>query len=383
MKKPIGSIEEVLFAFLGELEEFEYMTESLDHIWNVLFPTENGKWHYLRVVNYMEGYIFIDITGNLKPIELKKPNAINELPEYRFPDLNGWAKLVHEARSWLTFVAKDWITANKRVQVEYPLEYRKGIVPHALIRATFPAYFRFDLELGAEKKQKIIELVESGYLRRSESTERESLTANEYFNYCKIAYIAARREDEQVDESLSGRELYRIFADGRDDGLLEIDGDSQQEFADWIDAKHPKKGIGGHPWEIKRGGNTTHITLVVYKPRYSQSGRYIIELCGEAWNRFAETLKMLYAIHDAGLPITITNPESVRKRLLAQDNVGIIPAYDSYHRANQYYPAKQDVFEVLHYKDLGRYKRRITPFITWEPLPILKPKDVAGAVAQE
>lgn len=372
-RKDNGTVEEVLFGFLKELETFEYAMESLDHIWNVLFPSENGKWHHLRVVNYLEGYVFIDITGDLKPIELKKPNCINELPDYRFPDLNGWTKLVHEARNWLKFVAKDWIAANKRVRIEYPLEYRKGIVPHALIRATFSDYFRYDLVAGPEKKQKIIELVESLYLRRSENTELESLTANEYFNYCKIAYIAASREDEQVDETLSGRELYRIFADGRDDGLLEIDGDSQQEFADWIDAKHPKKGMGGHPWEIKRGGNTTHITLAVYRPLYGQHNRYIIELCGEAWTRFAETLKMLYAIHEAGLPITITNPESVRKRLLAQDNVGVIPSYDSYHRANQSFPAKQDVFEVLYYKDLGRYKRRITPFITWEPLPILRP----------
>ncbi len=373
-RKDDGTVEEVLFGFLKELEAFEYAMESLDHIWNVLFPSENGKWHHLRVVNYKEAYFFIDITGDLKPIELKKPNSINELPDYRFPDLNGWSNLVHEARNWLKLVAKDWIAANKRVRVEYPLDYRKGIVPHALIRATFADYFRFDLEVGPEKKQKIIELVESLYLRRSENTELESLTANEYFNYCKIAYIAAKQEDEHVDETLSGRELYHIFADGRDDGLLDIDGDSQQEFADWIDGKHPKKEMGGHPWEIKRGGNTTHITLAVYRPPYSQRNRFVVELCGEAWTRFAETLKMLYAIHEAGLPITITNPESVRKRLLAQDNVGVIPSYDSYHRANQYFPAKQDVFEVLHYKDLGRYKRRITPFITWEPLPILRPK---------
>jgi hypothetical protein len=33
-----------------------------------------------------------------------------------------------------------------------------------------------------------------------------------------------------------------------------------------------------------------------------------------------------------------------------------------------------DVFDVMYFGDLGRYKRRITPFITWEPLPILKPR---------
>ncbi len=45
------------------------------------------------------------------------------------------------------------------------------------------------------------------------------------------------------------------------------------------------------------------------------------------------------------------------------------------HRANQSFRKDQDVFEVMHYKDLSRYKRRITVFITWEPLDILKPQE--------
>lgn len=84
---------------------------------------------------------------------------------------------------------------------------------------------------------------------------------------------------------------------------------------------------------------------------------------------------MLLAIHKTGRPISIANPETVRKRLLALDNIGIIPHYTVAHRANQRFSKDQDVFDVLHYDDLGRYKRRITPFITWDPLPILKPKD--------
>jgi hypothetical protein len=77
--------------------------------------------------------------------------------------------------------------------------------------------------------------------------------------------------------------------------------------------------------------------------------------------------------HDASLPIAIADPEAIRKRLLGQDNIGIIPAYDSLHRANQHFREDQCVYDVLHYDDLGRYKRKITLFITWEPLPILKP----------
>jgi hypothetical protein len=100
----------------------------------------------------------------------------------------------------------------------------------------------------------------------AENTEVSSMTAADYFQYCRIAYIAGKRKDETVDESLSGREMYCRYADGRHEGILDIDPASKQEFADRIDGTHPKRGAGGHPWEIKRGGNTTHIDLAVSRP---------------------------------------------------------------------------------------------------------------------
>jgi hypothetical protein len=82
---------------------------------------------------------------------------------------------------------------------------------------------------------------------------------------------------------------------------------------------------------------------------------------------------MFLAIHDAGLPITINNPEGIRKRLLAEDNIGIVPSFHSLHRANQHFREEDSVFDVLYFDDFGKYKTRIKPFITWEPLPILRP----------
>ncbi len=208
---------------------------------------------------------------------------------------------------------------------------------------------------------------------RRENTEVASMSANDYFNYCRIAYIAGKRKDDIIDESMSGRDMYARHADGRHEGLLDIDPNSEEEFAAWIDHDHPKRAGGGHPWEIKRGGNTTHINLSVSRPLYRKKG-FDVQLCGESIGRMVETMQMLLAIHNAGLPITIANPEGVRKRLLAQDNIGIIPSYDSLHRANQRFPREQDVFDVIYYRDLGRFKRRISPFITWRPLPILRPR---------
>lgn len=170
--------------------------------------------------------------------------------------------------------------------------------------------------------------------------------------------------------------MYKLYADGRHEGLLDIDPSSGKEFADWIDGAHPKREGGGHPWEIKRGGNTTHIDLSVSRPSLYRKDSFKVELRGESIGRMVETIRMFLAIHETKMPISIANPESVRKRLLAQDNIGIIPVYASLHRANQHFSQDMDVFDVMYYDDLGRFKRRITPFITWEPLPILKPADV-------
>jgi hypothetical protein len=256
------------------------------------------------------------------------------------------------------------------------LNHRYGIVPNSLIRASLPDVYRIDRELGKMRTRQFVRLVEENRFMREKNTVRELMTAADYFNYCKIAYIAAARKDEHVDESLSGRELYSRHADGRHGGLLDIDETSAQEFSDWIEGKHPKRTSGGHPWEIKRGGNTTHIDLSVIRPSYAKKEGFKVVLCGPSIGRLGETIRMLLAIHDAGLPISIADPEGVRKRLLGQDNIGIVPCYNSLHRASQHFGNDKDVYDVMYFDELGRFKRRIKPFITWEPLPIFKPADI-------
>jgi hypothetical protein len=271
-------------------------------------------------------------------------------------------------------VKKNWIKANRQVYESYPLNRRYGTVSNALIRVSLTDCYRIDQELGQKRMDEFISIVEGGYFLGDANTTRDTMTADEYFAYCKIAYIAGKRQDDFVDEKLSGRELYQRHADGRDEGLLDIAGDSKEEFADWIDGKHPKKDRGGHPWEIKRGGNTTYIDLSVSRPSYYKKEGFTVCLSGGSIGRLKETICMFLAIKEAGLPITISDPDGIRKRLLALDNVGIIPVHDSLHRANQRFREHENVYDVLHYDELGRYKVRIKPFITWGPLPMLHPK---------
>jgi hypothetical protein len=374
-------MNETGFIFIKKLNQFEYRISFKDRIWDVIFPDKKGRYHHLMVTKYQEDFYISEMDGDLPTVEITPEK--NELSIAQNSHFAGryipnpeaaWGDLLTEACRWLDVVKKDWIKTNKKILESYPLNRRFGIVPHSIIRAFIPEIHRIDKDLGKKKIKKFISLVESGYFLDDKNTSRESMTANVFFEYCKIAYLAGQRKEDKVDANLSGRELYQCYADGRHEGLLEIDENLQSEFADWIDGKHPKKSTGGHPWEIKRGGNTTHIDLFVSRSRYRQDGPLTVSLHASAWTRLKETICMFLGIYDAGLPITITNPEGIRKRLLAQDNIGIIPCFDSLHRANQRYHEHESVYDVLHYDDLGRYKRRIQPFIIWEQLPILKPR---------
>ena len=375
-------LKDLLFTFVKDLGDFSYEMSALDQVWNVLFPDKGKKWHCLHV-NKQRHTFYITHVGSGAGLEVNLKNGVQPISSlgrslHSAENLDQlsmtWEPLITSAHKWMKVVRKDWIKANKQIQAEYPLSYRYGLAPNALIRFSLPDAYRLDKELGSKKTLQMVHLVEDGFFLKPENTEVGSMTAADYFQYCRIAYIAGKRKGETVDESLTGREMYSRYADGRHEGLLEIDPNSEQEFADWLDGKHPKRGAGGHPWEIKRGGNMTHIDLIVSRPSMYRSAGFKVELQGESIGRMAETIRMFLAIHAANLPISIANPEGVRKRLLAQDNIGIIPSYASLHRSNQHFGQDKAVFDVMHFDDLGRFKRRIIPFITWESLPILRPK---------
>lgn len=371
------NFEKNVNALLTKLLQFEYRIESVDHLWDIIFRDKKNKYHHIRIVKSHEIFYLIDIVGKLCTLEIKRNESVRAASSgfnsYEDDDLSKiWGSLITSAYQWLDFVKKNWIKVAKEIYESYPLNRRYGIVPNSVIRFSLPDLYQIDEELGKAKTKKFIRLVEEGYFHTAKNTIRETMTTNDYFEYCRIAYLAGKRRNEHIDKSLTGREMYERYADGRHEGLLEINPNSTTEFADWIDDKHPKRSRGGHPWEIKRGGNTTHVDLSVSRPSYDNTN-FTVSLGGASISRLKETICMFLGIHEAGLPISISDPEGIRKRLLAQDNIGIFPSYHSLHRADQYFHEHDDVYDVLYFDDLGRYKRRIKPFIVWEPLPILKP----------
>lgn len=372
--------------FLETLQKFDYALQSTDHIWKILFKKESNDWGYLHISKYRDTYFISDIIGknetlkvsSIEKIEVAESGSFGNYQDiYRDEELaEDWNKLLGNAYQWLVFVEKDWLKANRMVQTRFPFDGRFGVLPRSVIWEYFPKSVRLEKTLGKKKALQFVQLVENGHFMDYELGFTEAMTANRFFDYCKIAYIAAKRPEETIDTTLSGKKLYQIFADGRHEGLLDIDPHSEIEFSDWLDGKHPKRTSGGHPWEIKRGGSFTQINLRVSRPASYRKNKFKIELTGYASNRLVETIKMFLAIHEAGLPIAMEEADSIRKRLLGHDNIGIIPSYTGPSSADQHFMPEELVFEVMYFEELAEYTEDLLPFIRWESLPILKLKNL-------
>jgi hypothetical protein len=384
MKQKTRDFPSLVSHVLQGAEDFRYQLSGYDKLWDIIFPHPEGSPQRVRILQYRETRYIFHVDGESCHLEVSPDGTISPSDSLAFSgrswlqmeDVEAqWRPLFEGMKKWLGRVRKEWIKAAREMQDLYPLSRRFGYISKALVDASLPDLYHLDKELGGEACDAFIKLVEEGYFNRDSDRIIETMTARDFFAYCRIAYIAGKRPDDTVDEQLTGREMYKHYADGRHEGLLDIDETSAEEFSAWIDGSHPKRDTGGHPWEIKRGGNTTHIDLFVTRPHYRKEG-FLVTLRAPALGRLAEALRMVLEIHREGLPIGFDDAEGVRKRLLGQDNIGIIPEYDPLHRANQRFDKTKDVYEVLYFSDLGRYKRRLTRFITWEPLPLLLPAGI-------
>lgn len=91
-----------------------------------------------------------------------------------------------------------------------------------------------------------------------------SISLSTYLNYCRMAYLAnLNKYKSHVSKEMSGLEMYKAMADGRHEGLVDLPEDSTEAIIKWYHSSR----FGGHPWEICRGGNTTHIALGILEER--------------------------------------------------------------------------------------------------------------------
>lgn len=179
-----------------------------------------------------------------------------------------------------------------------------------------------------------------------------ALTGNDFLAACALGYGACGYDVCGGDgRCLPLDDLYLRYADGRDEGLTGkgaglcsgpgIDLASPEAWDAWF---FGRTRSGGHPWEVCRGGNSTHVSLFVCHDRREaefrhrvgelsdeefrasvQSWGYYYVVAGKAWNRAVEAVHFYVALKRAGLPVVLRDALSILARFKGEDLIGVVP----------------------------------------------------------
>jgi len=326
----------------GEVENCEEFKE----IWLMHYP-DDQKWYLLSTTIYQEIYsVFMD--GKL--VLQVKPETRVQYPY----DNSGLVK-------WLlgkVDVTTGYLKAgsyNEYIDKNLPYSKRFGKILREDYWRIFPEVKEGHLKnIDRDEVARFSALIE----KQTEDDPEDRLpemTAGLFFDVCRLGYEA--NDYKGIDES-TPKELYRAHADGRDEGLLKLDGSSAEAFDRWY---HDQTRYGGHPWEVCRGGNSTHISLYVC---HDEKGWWF-SLEGSSWGRSVETVKFYLALINHKVPVLLRDGLSLAAMLTGMDYIGIVPERIFPRYCSLLFPGDK----ILDFMNLPQENRaQIEKAATWYPL---------------
>lgn len=306
-----------LVAPRGLIEEFANYEEYLENgdvenrkefeeLWLSEYP-EPQKWYKMSTVVYKE-ILSVFIDGKL--VLQYQPEPRGQYP-YDKSELASWLLTAVEN----TFASLNAGEYNEYVSKNLPYRKRIGKIPREDYWRIFPE----------EKEEYLKDIMPDEIARFSELIREQpvdspvfrlqEMTAGMFFDCCRLGYEANRYEGI---EKLTSKEMYRTHADGRDEGLLDLDDSSVKEFETWF---HDRTRFGGHPWEVCRGGNSTHISLYV---QHDENGWWL-RLAGSSLGRSVETVKFYLVLANHNIPVFMVDGNEIAAMLTGTDYIGIVP----------------------------------------------------------
>lgn len=282
---------------------------------------------------------------------------------------SGYTHDISEFTEWLVDAVKLTIEAvrngtyNESVARLLPYKHRTGVITRAGLWKLYPEEKESFFE--ALTQEDVDEFLATGTEDCTGLPELKEMTANDFYRFCALGY-AANNYDGQA---FALKAQYYRHADGRDDGLKKIDPDSAEAFADWLENREK----GGHPWEVCRGGNSTHVSLYVGLGRVAE-GCYHLALAAKSYGRCVEAIKFYLALKHAGLPVIIYGAEFIKKRLLGLERVGIVPNEVMPFYCHSRFPGEDvDSFRHLNHENPDAE----IALIEWQPIKPVKLKENA------
>lgn len=236
MIEPIGENEAVelwLTSERGELCDFRDLDEAiadgevdsaeeLEQWWLESYPDEIQWYNMVAVEDKKTGYKTI-VLNNRQVIEVDPCKE------------RGFENDISEFVEWLLYAVKQCVdelkagTYNDRINKNVPCEHRTGTITRKELYDIFPDLREeFFKDISKEEIEEFIHTV-SEMPKENDLPRLSQFTANEFYKCCALGYKANKYDYTE----LSPKEQYYKYADGRDDGLRDIDGDSVEEFIKW------------------------------------------------------------------------------------------------------------------------------------------------------
>ena len=331
-----------------EIEEGNYDSEEeFIDVWKSWFP-EDVKWyHFQAVEDKAEGYRAVAVRHSYVIVQDKRREPA------------GWPCEISEFVQWLVDGVRSCIemlkagTYNDVVRENLPPQHRTGTIRRRDFWNVWPdARVDFFKDISPADVAEFIERASAQEENYAAMKDRlQAMTANDFFRFCAMGYA----ENKYDGCGKTPKEQYVLHADGRDEGLQDIDADSPEAFHAWL---HDRDRCGGHPWEVCRGGNSTHVDL-----RVLEDGRgHFLYLAGAAWNRTMETVKFYLALTRANIPVYLAEAKMLADRLAEEEKIGIVPEGVLPAYCGSWFP-NEHIIDFMNLPSEDREK--FLPFCTW------------------
>lgn len=339
----------------GEFEsEEDFISE-----WEWRFPDET-EWYEMSSIELKdEGYRavmlrhrFVIVQDSRRPVDAFP----NEIPEFV---------------QWLVDSVKECIemlragTYNDFVRENLPPQHRTGKIRRSDFWSVWPENrTEFFEDISEEDVAEFIRLASIQTEKHHDLKDRlPQMTANDFYRFCAMGYAACNYKG--CDKT--PKEQYYLNADGRDDGLKDLPSNDPEAFHAWL---HDKERRGGHPWEVCRGGNSTHVSLMVV----DDENGYWLYLAGN--NRTIETIHFYLALSKARIPVYLREAPVFVKRLQGDEMIGIVPEGVTPKYCESHFP-DEHIIDYMNLPDEDR--EQFLPFCIWYDEPQITLLEEGGA----
>jgi hypothetical protein len=332
------SIERGNLADFGDYDEYLEAGEvenkkDFEDLWLYYYP-EPTKWYAFAVAEYNDViYFYIDRKLTLE-CNVKENNNTEDY-SVQTDLINHLQSIVSET---ITQIQSSEDNYNTFISDNLPHKKRVGRIIRQDYWNIFPEYAKEFVEAISPLEIKILEKIKEQSPINSFG-HLPQMTSGDFFRFCEMGYDA-NNYFENSSKTLTAKEKYYAMADGRDCGLQELNETSYQEFQDWHETK---MNCGGHPWEICRGGNSTHISLFICKEKEGWN----LRLEGSSSLRVIETIKIAVALYQHQIPFVLGKAEEIYKMAIGIDYIGIVPEKVIPRYCHSYFPKEDNIIDFM------------------------------------